>query len=112
MYGGLSTKCKGDTDMRDKIRESIIAAANRRRAPGNVEAFEPGTPVRVASAEYLKESLHSNETKMAPKWSKAVFTVMLKWGPPVGDSAPPPSSMAAQEDLERIIQPWARAMAK
>ena len=66
---------EGDTDMRDKLRESIIAAANRRRAPGNVEAFEPGTPVRVASAEYLKESLHSNETKMAPKWSKAVFTV-------------------------------------
>ena len=66
---------EGDTELRDKIRESIIAAANRRRAPGNVTAFEPGTPVRVAKAEYLKESLHSNESKMSPKWSKAVFRV-------------------------------------
>lgn len=66
---------EGDTELRDKIRESIIASANRRRAPGNVTAFEPGTPVRVANADYLKESLHSNESKMSPKWSKAVFTV-------------------------------------
>ena len=66
---------EGDTELRDKIRESIIASANRRRAPGNVTAFEPGTPVRVAKADYLKESLHSNESKMSPKWSKAVFTV-------------------------------------
>jgi len=71
----FSKVIKGDTELLEKVRKGIIGSANSRRAPGNVTAYEPGTTVRVADASYLKSSLKSNEQKMDPKWSEAVFTV-------------------------------------
>ena len=69
-------------------------------------------PCRVAGSEVTAIQWYvTNETgqRVSLLGGHMEATVVLKWGPPAGD-APPPSSLAARTDLERIIQPWANAM--
>ena len=89
-----------------------------RAAPGDSESWEVSTPLfmpcRIGGSELTSISWYvTNETgdRIDLQDGHMEATVVLKWGPPAGE-APPPSSIAAQTDLERIIQPWASAMAK
>lgn len=93
-----------------------VASIPIRAAPGETENWEVSTPLfmpcRVAGSEVTAIQWYvTNETgkRVSLLGGHMEATVVLKWGPPAGD-APPPSSMAARTDLERIVQPWANAM--
>ena len=93
-----------------------VASIPIRAAPGSTENWEVSTPLfmpcRVAGSEVTAIQWYvTNETgqRVSLLGGHMEATVVLKWGPPAGD-APPPSSLAARTDLERIIQPWANAM--
>jgi len=94
-----------------------VASIPIRAAPGSTENWEVSTPLfmpcRVAGSEVAAIQWYvTNETgqRVNMLGGHMEATVVLKWGAPAGD-APPPSSLAARTDLERIIQPWANAMA-
>ena len=109
----------GSYDRDGDERGAQVASVPIRAAPGDSESWDVSTPLfmpcLIAGSDLTQISWYlTNETgeRVDMQGGHMEATVVLKWGPPVGTSAPPPSSMAAQEDLERIIQPWARAMAK
>lgn len=108
----------GSYDRDGNERGAQVASVPIRAAPGDSESWEVSTPLfmpcRIAGSELTSISWYvTNETgqRIDLQDGHMEATVVLKWAPPTGD-APPPSSIAAQTDLERIIQPWASAMAK
>ncbi len=94
---------KGDQELVTKVQEAIIAQANKRRGPGKFSVYTPGTTVRVADAAYLKADVKSNEMKMTPKWSTAVFKIKsIKANKKVVDGEEVKSSMLPLYTLRAV----------
>ena len=107
----------GSYDRDGKESGAQVASVPIRAAPGDSESWEVTSPLfmpcRIAGSNLTEIKFYMrNETgqKIDLQGGHFEATIVLRWPAPVGE-APPPSSFAARTDLDRIIQPWAKAMA-
>ena len=79
----------GDTDEDRQTVANVIQAikdsVNARRGPATQQKpYSVGDSVRLVNAQYMKASLRGNVSKMGPRWSVTVYTILRRRQPGAG----------------------------